>query len=136
MQELDSLFVSGKEVDEGLLVQILSPFLKIHQESGAIIPDERWLKTTNEIKVILFLVARKAITLRGLPIDNEGVFPAEIEKETGIKGASIRPVLKRLFDEKTISQAQDGRYFVPNYSLGKISAMVQTLLKEKQNEHK
>src|SRR3989304_7860688 len=113
MNGLDSLFVSGKEGDESLLVSILSPFLNIHQESGAIIPDERWVKTTNEYKVILFLVARKAIKLRGLPIDNEGVFPAEIEKETGIKGSSIRPVLKSLFrSEEHTSELQSRLHLV------------------------
>lgn len=134
MSQLDSLFVSGKEVDESLLAKILSPFLKIDQDSCSIVPDARWLKVSNELKIILFLVARKAMKVRGLPIHNEGATPSEIGDEIGLKGGSVRPILKSLLERKIFNRAGDRRYFVPNYSLAKISSMVNTWIKENENE--
>jgi len=134
MTQLDALFVSGDEVDEGVVADILSPFLRVDRDSCSIVPNERWLKANNNLKIMLFLVARKAMKLRGLAIDNEGALPSEIENDTGIKGGSVRPRLKSLLDEKVISRTKDGRYFVPNYSLARISSIVNTWLKEKENE--
>ena len=128
--QLDELFVNGKEVDRELVAKILAPFLRIDKDSCSIVPTERWLKLNNKLKIILFLVARKAMKLRDLPIDNEGATPAEIETETGIKGGSIRPKLKGFFEDKTINRTEDARYFVPNYSLTKIKTMAETWLKE------
>lgn len=134
MSQLDSLFVSGKEVDESLLAKILSPFLKIDQDSCSIVPDAHWLKVSNELKIILFLVARKTMKVRGLPIHNEGATPSEIGDEIGLKGGSVRPILKSLLERKVFNRADDRRYFVPNYSLAKISSMVNTWIKENENE--
>lgn len=128
--QLDDLFVSGKEVDQELVVKILTPFLRIDKDSCSIVPSERWLELSNELKVLLFLVARKAMKLRGLAIDYEGALPAELEKETGLKGGSIRPRLKDLFERKIINRTEDARYFVPNYSLTKIKIIIEAYLKE------
>lgn len=123
-EQLDELFVSGKEVDQELVAKVLAPFLKIDRDSCTIIPNERWQELNNDLKIILFLLARKAMTLRGLAIDNEGALPSEIEKETGVKGGSIRPKLKELYEQKTINRMNNGRYIVPSYSLTRIKAMV------------
>ena len=128
--QLEELFVSGKEVDQELVAKILSPFLKIDRDSCAIVPNAQWQEINNDLKIILFLLARKAMKLRGLNIDNEGALPSEIEKETGMKGGSVRPKLKELFEQRVISKTDDGRYIVPSYSLTRIKTMVETWMKE------
>ncbi len=128
--QLDELFVSGKEVDQELVANILSPFLKIDRDSCAIVPNEQWLELNNELKIILFLVARKAMKFRGLAIDNEGALPSEIERETGVKGGSVRPKLKELLEQRIINKTDDGRYVVPSYSFSKIKTMIDTWMKE------
>lgn len=132
--QLDELFVSGKEVDQGLVAGILSPFLKIDLDSCSIVPSEYWLELHNELKVILFLVARKAMKVRGLSVDKEGALPSEIEEQTGMKGGSVRPNLKNLFEQRIIKKTDDSRYFVPNYSLVKIKTLVDRWLKERKHE--
>lgn len=132
--QLDELFVSGKEVDQEVVANILSPFLKVDRDSCAIVPNEQWLELNNELKIVLFLVARKAMKFRGLAIDNEGALPSEIEKETGVKGGSVRPKLKELFEQRIINRTDDARYFVPNYSLVKIKTIMDTWLKENEDE--
>jgi len=129
--QLDELFVNGKEIDQGLVAKILSHFLKIDRDSCTIVPNEKWQELNNELKIILFLIARKAMKLRGLPIDNEGATPFEIGEEIGLKGGSVRPKLKSLLDQKIINKTDDARYFVPNYSLTKIKTMVDTWTEEK-----
>ncbi len=134
MEKLDSLFVSGKELDEELLVNILSPFLKIDQDSGSMVPNERWLKINNEMKIILYLVSRKARMVHKLKIDNEGANPLEIEKDTGIKGGSLRPKLKTLLEQKIVDKADNSRYYVPNYSLIRVKSIIDAWTKENENE--
>ncbi len=136
MGELDSLFVSGKELDESLLVKILTPFLKIDQDSGSIVPNERWLRVSNEFRIILYLVSRKARVVRNLAIDNEGATPLEIENATGVKGGSLRPRLKSLLTQKIVDKEDNSRYFVPNYSLIRVKNMIDTYMKEHSNEQR
>lgn len=114
---LDELFVSGKELDRELLGTVLKPFLRIDQDSLTIIPKENWHKLAAEAKIILFLTARRAIKAFNLHLENEDASPSEIEAETGLKGNTIRPILKRLLEQKIISQPTRGRYLLPNYSI-------------------
>lgn len=128
--QLDELFVSGKEVDQELVVKILSPFLKIDSDSCTIVPNEQWQELSNDLKIILFLVARKAMKLRDLPIETEGALPSEIEKETGVKGGSIRPKLKELYEKKIVNKTNDSKYFIPTYSLARIKKLLDEWAKE------
>jgi len=133
MSDLDQLFVSGDQVDQSILAGILSPFLRIDKDSLSVVPTEKWTLIGNELRIILFLAARKAMKVRGLGIEKEGATPAEIEKEIGIKGGTLRPALKKLYDEKTISKSADSRYVLPSYSLNKVKATVEAWLKEQKN---
>ena len=130
MDKLEELVVSGKEIDRQLAASILKPFLRIDGDTATIIPQERWQRLTNEAKVLLFLTARRAMKALELPIEDETTAPIEIEKETGIKGGSLRPILKRLSDQKVISKSPQGRYFIPNYSIQRIKEMSAEWLKE------
>ncbi len=122
---IDSLFVSGEELDQELLTQILAPFLKISKETGAIIPNERWLKLNSELKIILLLLARKATKLRNPSMDGEGLTPNEITLQTGMKGNSVRPTLKSLLEDRLVNKGEGATYSVPNYALVKIKAMLE-----------
>lgn len=130
MDPLEELIVSGKELNRELVAGVLKPFLRIDGATCTIIPDVRWQKLSNEAKVLLFLLARKAMVACDLPLDHEGATPAEIEKETDVKGGSIRPILKKLYEQKTLSKSSDGRYFVPNYSLERVKNLSERWLKE------
>lgn len=123
MDELEKLLVNGKEIDRQLVANILKPFLQIDRDTASIIPQEPWQKLTNEARILLFLIARRAMKALELSIEDEAAAPIEIEKETGIKGGTLRPTLKRLSDQKVISKSSHGRYFIPNYSIQRIKEM-------------
>lgn len=129
MNELEELLISGKEMDQQLVASILKPFLRIDKDSAGIIPQEPWQKLTNEARVLLFLIARRAMKALELPIEDETAGPIDIEKEIGIKGGSLRPILKRLSGQRILSKSH-GRYFVPNYSIQRIKEMSAEWLKE------
>ena len=130
MDTLEELVVSGKELNRELVASVLKPFLRIDGATCTIIPDARWQTLSNEAKVLQFLLARKAMVALDLPLEHEGATPAEIEQETDVKGGSIRPALKKFFDQKTLTKSNDGRYFVPNYSIERLKSLSKRWLEE------
>lgn len=127
---LETLVVSGKELNRDLVAKVLAPFLKIDGDTCSIIPSERWVKLNNESKIMLFLLARKAMKALDLAIENEGATPTEIETELGIKGGSVRPAVRKLLDQRIIARTSEGRYFMPNYSIEKTRVLANTWIKE------
>ena len=116
MATLEELLVSGKEINRGLVADLLQPFTRIDADTCEIIPTGVWRGLSNESKSLIYLLARKAMLALDLPIQVEGVTPQEIERATGVLGNSLRPVLRRLLDQRLIAKA-DGRYYVPNHAL-------------------
>lgn len=116
MTTLEELLVSSKEINRGLVAELLQPFVRIDPEDCEIIPTPSWRRLSNESKSLIYLLARKAMTALDLPIRVEGVTPQEIERATGVMGNSLRPVLKRLLEQRVVAKAE-GRYYVPNHAL-------------------
>ena len=116
MATLEELLVSGKEINRGLVADLLQPFVRIDADSCEIIPSASWRSLSNESKSLIYLLARKAMVALDLPVGIEGATPQEIERATGVLGNSLRPVLKRLLGQRLVSKA-DGRYYVPNHGL-------------------
>ena len=128
--QLETLVVRGRELNRGLVAKVLALFLKIDGDTCSIIPGERWEKLNNESKIIMFFLARKAMKALDLAIENEGATPTEIETELGIKGGSVRPVVRKLLDQRIVARTSEGRYFVPNYSIEKIRVLADMWMKE------
>jgi len=116
MPALEELLVSGKAINRELVAEVLSPFIKIDRDTCEIIPTAAWRKLSNEAKTLLYLTARKAMVALEVPVGPESATPQEIERGTGVIGNSLRPLLKRLSEQRILAKA-DGRYFVPNYAL-------------------
>lgn len=116
MATLEQLLVSSKEINRGLVADLLEPFVRIDPDACEIVPTASWGRLSNESKSLIYLLARKAMVALDLPVGTEGATPQEIEKATGVLGNSLRPVLKRLLGQRLVSKA-DGRYYVPNYGL-------------------
>lgn len=113
---LGDIFTDEQEVDPKLLADILRPFVKINPEKKIVIfTTEVGTALPISDKVLLFLVARKALKFKG-KIEAEETSPAEIIKETSLKEGSVHPTLKTL-KEKGFLVAKAGKYFIPNYQL-------------------
>lgn len=127
----DKLFdTSGLEDKNELIANIIYPYLRFTSMED---PEIRFTpvgeKTTAANKILTFLLAKKVLVIKGL-IPLESMTPAEIERETGISGGTVRPTLKRLTDLKFIRQSNDGGgYFVPD---GRIR-QIELFLKDKSD---
>lgn len=124
MTMLEDLVVDVREVDRELVATLLAPYLRIDRASCAIVPQPGWLAVPNEARVLLYLVARKAMRALDLDLPQEAASPLEIERATGIPGGSVRPALKRLLKARLVERDLGVGYIVPNYAMLRARAYV------------
>ena len=122
--ELESLLVSGKEVDKKLVAEILEPYLRIDKETCDIRPLTSWSDLKANIKILLYLIARKAMVALGLPLSEEKASATEIMQKTGMKKGTVNPALRNLYEDRIIEQSKDKKYSIPNHALEKVKAMI------------
>jgi hypothetical protein len=115
MSELKSLFTASDDLDQKLLLEILVPFLVINGENKKIYFNEKGHQQTNEGKVILSLLAYKAMYVEKI-IPSEEVSPVALISLFGFKRGTIHPLLKKL-REKGLVTAINGKYTIPNHRL-------------------
>jgi len=122
--ELESLLVSGKEVDKKLVAEILEPYLRIDKETCDIRPLSSWGEVKAYNKILLYLLARKAMKALGLEIEDESASATEIVQNTGLKKGTVNPALRGLFDGRVVAQDEERKYYIPNYAIEKVKAIV------------
>ena len=121
--ELDDLFVDGKEIDKKLVAEILLPYVKIDKNTCEIRPLRPWNDVKAYIKILIYLLARKAMVAWGLNIE-EAASNTEIISNTGLKRGTVHPAVRQLYDEKNLEQTKEKKYYVPNYSIEKVKSMI------------
>ena len=123
MSELEELVVSAAEMDEKLAKGILAPYVRLDKETCGIRPTEKWDELGNEEKVLLYLVARKAMRALDFPLESEEALPSKVIEQTGIRKGSAYPALRSLLEQRLIDQVgKRGGYFVPNHALPRIKS--------------
>jgi len=122
--ELESLLVSGKEIDRKLVAEMLEPYIRIDKETCDIRPLSSWSDLKANIKILLYLIARKAMVALGLPLPEERASATEIMQKTGIKKGTVNPALRDLFEDRVLEQSEDRKYYVPNHAIEKVKAMI------------
>ena len=123
MSELEDLVVSGAEMDQSLVKGILAPYLRLDKETCSIRPTEKWGELGNEEKIIVYLVARKAMRALDFPLEVEEAAASEVVKQTGIPEGSAYPRLRSLLKERLVDQiGKRGGYLVPNHALPRIKS--------------
>ena len=121
--ELDDLFVDGKEIDKKLVAEILSPYIQIDKNTCEIRPLRPWNDAKAYIKILIYLLARKAMIAWGLNIE-EAASNAEIISNTGLKSGTVYPAVRRLYNEKTLEQTKEQKYYVLNHAVEKVKSMI------------
>lgn len=121
--ELDDLFVDGKEIDKKLVGEILRPYLKIDKNTCEIRPLGPWNDAKAYIKMLIYLMARKAMVAWGLNIE-EAASNAEIISNTGLKKGTVHPAVKQLYEERTLEKTKEKKYYVPNHAVEKVKSMI------------
>jgi hypothetical protein len=113
---LARLVVDQVEVDRELLASILADLVRVDPARGTFAFQHQARRNLGSKKtVIVALLARKALCLLGASIP-EALLPKDIEALTGIKGNSLRPLIKQLADSGIIQRVDDG-YVVPNFAI-------------------
>ena len=121
--ELDDLFVDGKEIDKKLVGEILSPYIKIDKNTCEIRPLTPWNDAKAYIKILIYLLARKAMVAWELNIE-EAASNTEIISNTGLKKGTVHPAVRQLYDVKTLEQTKEKKYYVPNHAVEKVKSMI------------
>jgi len=122
--ELESLLVSGKEIDKKLVTEILSPYLRIDKETCDIRPLSAWGDIKAYVKILLYLVARKAMVALGLNLPEESASATEIMQNTGLKKGTVNPALRGFFEGRVVEQTEERRYYIPNHALERVKAII------------
>ena len=122
--ELEDLLVSGKELDRKLVNEILSPYLRIDKDTCAIRPLSTWADLKAYVKVLLYLVARKAMVALSLSLPEESASATEIMQDTGLRKGTVNPILRRFFGDRILEQTEEKRYYIPNHALEQVKALI------------
>ena len=76
--ELEALVVSKKELDRKLLADILSPYVRLDRDDCDIDTLEAWLGLGTDLKILVYLLARKAMVALGFDLGVEGATAREV----------------------------------------------------------
>ncbi len=119
---LESLIVSGEEVDKNLLVTVLADLVRVEKSTGEIRFIGVAPKLPKRIQILLFLLGRKAAKALDL-IEEEAIAPSEMEVKLGVKGGPLRGQLFQLKNDRLV-QSEGGKYRVPNYALEAVKELL------------
>lgn len=114
---LSRLVVDEAAVNRELLARVLENRIRLDMKAGAFsfLPGVRERMNTRH-QVLIALLAQKAMHLLNAKLQ-EGLRPQEIEFLTGVKGGTLRPVLKILVEKRLVRPESDKSYTVPGYAV-------------------
>ena len=126
MADLEDLLVDGAELDRALLSELLAAYVGIDAAATGIVPKQGWAGLGPDAKVLVYLLARKAmVALDAVDLEIEGALPKEIEESTGVKGGTLRPKLAGMKNEGVLAQDGAKRYFVPTHAVLRAKAKIE-----------
>ena len=116
---LDAVFDTPEElegVNREKLANMIKPFAIIDPENGTFHAKSSWNKLTAKRKVLVFLLARLALSIRN-PEFSKIVSPKEIEEGTELPGGTVRPKLKELVTDRIAYRDSGGVYYIRSTSM-------------------
>jgi len=108
---LSTLLLDVSEVNRTRLASTLRDILGIDTESGQVVLKPGFSELTTRLKVLAYLLGRKAAALLG-KADIEAAAPRDISQETGMPSGTVNPKLRELRDSHLVSQTESGQYYV------------------------
>lgn len=120
---IEDLVVSGAEMDQSLVAEVLSPYVRLDSTTKSIRPLDRWESLDNAQRVLVFAIARKAMKSLSW-IESESAGPSEISRATGIKEGTVAPLVRKLGSKRLLDQDSDRKYFLPNHALPKVKQLI------------
>ncbi len=124
---LDRLFIKSGEVDRQLLADLLVKYVRI-DDKGNIFPQAEFYSETNKVKVMLILLAKKAMSLKVGA--EETVAPKDLAKLIDMPEGSLRPTLRVLVDD-SIAEENESRYRIFSHAITRCAELLKNPLREK-----
>lgn len=116
--KLNDLLINEEELNEELLFEVLSDYIRIGSESGSLVTQSQFRELNSRRKVLVVLLSQKARTELDLA-DSEWMTPTEISEISGMKKGTVYPAVRELSEEYNIAESEDGNYRVPSHNLHK-----------------
>ncbi len=119
---LDEIFVETNEVaSKQLIKEILKPFLTIDPRCNLDFFEE-YNKLTNQKKALVYLVAKKAMKLRGI-VEEEFASKSETSKNSLISENDANNAFSNTYKKLVVNEKGKG-YVIPDYNLKKIKEII------------
>jgi hypothetical protein len=114
---LTRLVLDEAAVDLELLASTLEAKVRLDVRQGGVSFLQGVRSTlSNRQQILTLLLAQLALHILE-PQHPAGLRPQEIEARTGIKGGTLRPILKTLTDDRVIRSDASKAYYVPGYAI-------------------
>ncbi|HYY48763.1 MAG TPA: hypothetical protein VFA17_08805 [Thermoplasmata archaeon] len=126
---LAGLVVKKEDLDRKLLGEVLAPYVRLDQDSGAVIATPAFAALTNAAKILVLLLGRKAARALSLQTDPEEISPKAISTLTGINYDSVKPTLSMLHKKRIVQKVGDG-YVVPDRAMLLVRSELERAVKE------
>jgi len=118
--ELEELVIGEKKLDRKMVASILSPYVRLDRDTRNISPLEAWLGLGTDLKILVYLVARKAMVLLRFGLEAERATANEIADDTNIKLIAVNRLLRNMYAEGLLDRSAGRRYFVPDDALDRV----------------
>lgn len=124
------------KLSEDMIESIVAGFVKYDPMTKSIHLLPKSGDLSNEKKLLLFLVAMRGwfFVLKDKDKVVSDASPTEIEKATGIKGGTLRPILRSLTQLKILT-SKKGRYEVPAHNLVHVKELIRSAEKPSKTDH-
>ena len=120
--ELDDIFVDKNEpVDKKIIVEILKSYVTIDSE-GVISYNKSFEKLNESKKVLIYLLCKKAIKIRGIEGIEEPSNLKEVVEKVMVSESNAKNALFTYY--KSIVKKEGNGYIIPNYNLGKVRGLI------------
>jgi len=130
---LENLIIDRKQISKELLEQLLKGRVGLIKEKQGVSLTKLGHSYSSKIRVLLFLCGKKAWEL--LTSKEIRVSIGEIEKNLGIKGNTLRPLLKNLKDSYRV-ESEKGKYRILPKGIFELEKEFEEEVKERKEETK
>ena len=118
--ELEALVVGEKKLDRKMLADILSPYVRLDKDTSNISPLEAWLGLGTDLKILVYLLARKAMILLRFGLETERTTTSEVARDTNLKLDAVTPLIRKMYAEGILDRSKGRRYFVPDDAIERV----------------
>ena len=117
---LEDLVVGEKKLDRKMLADILSPYVRLDKDTSNISPLEAWLGLGTDLKILVYLLARKAMILLRFGLETERTTTSEVARDTNLKLDAVTPLIRKMYAEGILDRSKGRRYFVPDDAIDRV----------------